>query len=224
MVSSPRCTTSSPASTGSSAEWSSTRRLCQSVGPLVRQAAHTASRNGAASSVGGVGSWRLLRSCERSVVPKRSTPAAAFVVARVSLVLLTVGWALAFALSGFVDVEVAARGWSDLANLREAAVAIGALLGRRVHECRGRGHELRLRGFWYVWQGSPWAVRGAFNRGGLSLEVRQQWAHGAEDVRVDVAAVQGSVIEQLRGNVRAAVRSAGCATSRPRRRWTNDCE
>jgi hypothetical protein len=112
------------------------------------------------------------------------------------------------ALNGFVDFEAATRGWADLANLREAALAMGATFGLWVVvSSMGvvvEGHLLTMRGFWFVWQGNPWAVRGALNRSSLTLEVRQQSADGPEDVRVDVAAVQGSVIEQLRGNVRAA--------------------
>lgn len=135
-------------------------------------------------------------------------PAEAVAVARLSPGFLAFGWASAVALNGFVDLEAATRGWSDLANLHQAALAVGAMFGLWVVvSSMGlvvEGHQLTMRGFWFVWRGNPWAVRGALNRSGLTLEVRQQSADGPEDVRVDVAAVQGSVIEQLRGNVRAA--------------------
>lgn len=110
-----------------------------------------------------------------------------------------------------VDVVLTAtHGWVDLNNARSFGAVAGGLLGAAVAVLmmgiRVRGGEVTIRGFWFTWRGDLWSVRGATNASALSLEVRlpaTREGRTADDVSIDVTAVQGSVIEQLRGNTRA---------------------
>ena len=138
---------------------------------------------------------------------KPPTRTAAVVITRTAPSFLIVGWASILGINAFADIGAATHLWSDLANLREYALAVGAGLGLWVMIASAgiavEGQQLTLRGWWTVWHGSPWAVRGAVNQGDLTLTVRRQSSDGPSDVRVNVAAVQSSVIEARRGNVRA---------------------
>lgn len=114
---------------------------------------------------------------------------------------------------GFVvvsDAFAATHSWETLANGRSAAVAAGVLfgfiLGVLPMGIRVRDGEVTIRGLWFTWRGDVWSVRGATNASALRLEIRlppTRDGRRAGDVSIDVTAVQGSVIEQLRGNTRA---------------------
>ncbi|WP_146905453.1 hypothetical protein [Cellulomonas aerilata] len=105
-------------------------------------------------------------------------------------------------------VQAVTHGWADHKNLLETAPIFGGLLGAWISVwsmgIMVKETELTLTGFWHVWKGNPWAVQGAINRGALDLQVRQKTGPSADDVQIEVAAIQGSLIEELRGNVRAA--------------------
>lgn len=120
------------------------------------------------------------------------------------------------ALGGFgglalaADVITAAHGWARLADVHASAAVSGFLLGvGLVVASMGidvRDGEVTIRGFWFAWRGSLWSVRGATNASNLLLEVRMpptREGRTADDTSIVVSAVQGSVIEQLRGDTRA---------------------
>lgn len=130
-----------------------------------------------------------------------------FVVSRLSPGLSLFGWTGTIFFVGFTDYAAAVHHWSDLLNLQQAAAVAGAMLGVWIVVASMgmvvEDSQLTMRGLWTEWYGSPWAIRGADNQGSLVLEVRQSAPSGVQDVRMGSPAVQGSLLEALRGNVRA---------------------
>jgi hypothetical protein len=129
------------------------------------------------------------------------------VVARVSPGLAVVGWVFMLGGTVFLAVTASKREWVSLDNLRQAALTIGVLLGLwLVVVTMGivvRRPVLTMRGLWFAWSGSPWAIRGAqSDSSGLTLVGRHGTDRGLEDRVIAVTAFRGSVLEQVRGDVR----------------------